>query len=115
MLQRLMPTLTVRDMDATVRFYTDVLGLQLKENWGTWAELVSPDGTVIGVYREPELARGTSGSMSIGWGVPDLDRAMEELGARGVTFVGPVQDFYAIRMAHFHDPEGHALYIAAHK
>lgn len=108
-------TLMVDDMDRSVRFYTEQLGLELKErNGADWAELRAP-GLTIGLHaRRSEVTEAGSGTAAIGLVVPDLEAAIASLASKGVT-VGRVLDTGRRRIALFDDPDGNHLYLIHHR
>ena len=110
-------TLYVTDMDRSVRFYVEQLGLPLKVRHGNgWAEIDAGDGLVIGLHGLHPGAPPVSGSGSASLGLrcsAPIDDVYRALGQRGVSFRGPVRKDSTISIAHFADPDGNALYIYA--
>ncbi len=99
----------VRDMDAAVAFYTDVLGLRLvRREGGEWAEFeAGPVRLALHGAERPETGGGTAV-----FRVDDLEAArwqLEERGARFDDHVGEVAGF--ARFATFRDPDGNALQL----
>lgn len=105
-------TIMVANMDQSVGFYTEKLGLALRFRAGDdWAEVNSP-GVRIGLHPARAGAPGAAtAAVSLGFEVTDIDAAMAELKGRGVNFPAPVVDGGAERIAHFADPDGTALYL----
>lgn len=109
-------TLFFADVDAAVRFYTEVLGLELRFRAGNhWAEVCAGKDLVIGIHPVgPNTPPpGVRGSIEIGLNVSEpLDDVMTTLRGRGVAFEGPVIDSEGVgRFAHFVDPGGHRIYL----
>lgn len=104
-------TVMVRDMDASIHFYTETLGLPLKERYGNhWAGVSAP-GVLIGLHPAGEhAARPDPEAISLGFMVSDFDAALAQLQANGVQFA-PSQGNDAARSAYFTDPDGTPLYI----
>lgn len=113
----MMVTVQVRDFDAAVAWYRDVLGLSV-----VWMEpsdfcMLAPPGS-----EEPALALATdhpgrvSSRPGIGWApvlvVEDFDATVAELRERGVTFdaeeEGADEDYRLVRIL---DPEGNPIGI----
>jgi len=107
-------TVMVSDLERAVQFYTRTLGLSLKNRYGNeFAEVEAP-GLTIGLHPSIEHgpSPGRSESLSIGLGVEDLDKAMNELRNRGVQFLPNVIEDGALRIAYFTDPDNNLLYLA---
>lgn len=110
-------TVYVRDLGASVRFYTEVLGLRLRMRAGDgWAEIDAGPGLLIGLHPfEPSNTPkpGTPGSIAIGLNVTtDIGTVRAQLEKRGVRFDGPTVEDEHVRLAFFSDPDGNALYLA---
>ena len=107
-------TVYVSDMDAAVRFYTEGLGLKLRERHGNhWAAVDAGNGLVIGLHpATPEMPAGRSGSMAIGLEVTrPIEQVVEMLAAKGVMFHGPIAGDKAGKFAGFADPDGNPCYL----
>jgi catechol 2,3-dioxygenase-like lactoylglutathione lyase family enzyme len=115
-------SVAVSDIARARRFYEDVLGLSVEIDSGDNIRYRCADATPIHVFVSPHA--GTAQSTVAGWGVPDIDAAVEQLGAQGVVFErytsGPiVTDDRGIasfpggnKVAYFKDPDGNGLSIA---
>ena len=77
---------SVDDLDRARRFYEDVLGLRLTdEAMGGVASLQLGGGTHVLVYAKPDH---TPASFTVlNFPVPDIERAVDDLTARGVEFL----------------------------
>jgi catechol 2,3-dioxygenase-like lactoylglutathione lyase family enzyme len=74
----------VDDLDAARAFYTDVLGLRVEQGAGGLLTLHLGGGTNVLVYPKPDH---TPASFTVlNFPVPDIEQAVDELTARGVTF-----------------------------
>ena len=79
-------TIMAKDMDRSVAFYTELLGLKLKNRYGNhWAEVEIP-GITIGLHpamsiSSPERTK----DISIGFSVRDLDSALQKLSSKGIA------------------------------
>lgn len=109
-------TIYVSDMDRSVSFYTEVLGLRLDFRAGNhWASIDAGDGLILGLHpagpRSP--VPGTSGAVTVGLGVDEpIEQVILTLEERGVVFHGPVAEGGGLRLAFFTDPDGNELYLA---
>ncbi len=100
-------TVIVSDMKKAIQFYVQTLGLELKANYGDQYAQVHAPGVMIGLH--PASASGPkpgkSESLSIGFGVDNLNSAMSELKGEGVNFSRMVED-RPTKLAFFADPDG---------
>ena len=94
----------VADMDRTVKFYRDVLGLPLEFQSPGWSEFVTGE-TILALH--PASQKNLAGAVELGFNVPDLDKFHQEMKAKGVQFSMPPtkQDFGGL-LAQFVDSEG---------
>jgi catechol 2,3-dioxygenase-like lactoylglutathione lyase family enzyme len=117
-------TIFVTDMDRSVRFYTEQLGLKLLQRYENhFATVDAGHGLTLGLHpttASPAAAGGPESQkhgVSIGLYLTGaLKDAVTALSARGVTFAGPaINEGKAGLFAHFSDPDGNPLYIAEMK
>jgi len=108
-------TVYVSDMERSVQFYTEALGMKLLERHGDhWASVDGGPGLTIGLHpATPDFPAGRQGSMAIGLYLTEpIERAVQALSARGVVFKGPIVDDKALSLAFFADPDGNPMYLA---
>jgi catechol 2,3-dioxygenase-like lactoylglutathione lyase family enzyme len=109
-------TVYVSNMDRAVQFYTEVLGLRLAYRFGDhWASVELGKGLTIGLHpSSDEMPAGRRGSMAIGLelGGVSIHDAVRQLGAKGVTFEGTVNEGKSGSFVGFSDPDGNRLYLA---
>jgi catechol 2,3-dioxygenase-like lactoylglutathione lyase family enzyme len=74
----------VDDLDTARAFYTDVLGLRVEAGAGGLLTLHLGGGTNVLVYPKPDHTPATFTVLN--FPVPDIEAAVDELTARGVTF-----------------------------
>ena len=111
--------LTVRDVERSVAFYRDALGLRfLFAPMPTLAFLMIGDVRLMLSTPEGEFTPG--GSTVLYLRVADIEAAHSALGARGVTFidsphlVARMPD-HELWMCFFHDPDGHTLALMSER
>ncbi len=106
-------TVFITNMSAALAFYTNVLGMTVKSNFGDdWAE-VSAGGFDIGLHPKSERgpAPGQLGSIIVGLIATDLGAARPRLLAGGAKDVAEVVQGDGGSFLHLHDPDGNALYL----
>ncbi len=115
------PTLYVSELDRSIAFYTQALGLRLRSRPSAgWAEIDAGGGLVLGLHPpSPQAATpGTRGAITIGLNVTEpLEEVVQRLEERGVRFRIPIVDNPAspVRLAFFGDPDGNELYLCETK
>ena len=107
--------IVVSDMDRSVEFYRDKLGIPLKFQSPQWTEFAT-GSTTLALHGGGIPAEGppqgdpskVAGACSIGFTVQDVDKTYEELKARGIRFVMPPtqRENEGIRLAVAIDPDG---------
>ena len=108
-------TIIVAEMDRSIRFYTEVLGLPLTNRFGNdWATVHAGHGLTIGIHPAgPNYpAPGTRGAMLLGLDIDiPIERAVARLtrtaspSAANITFT-PHGNF-----ATLDDPDGNEIYL----
>jgi lactoylglutathione lyase len=93
----------VADMDQSVRFHREVLGLPLKFQSPDWTEFASGE-TTLALHSASD--NNPAGSMQLGFRVPDLHAFYAEMTAKGVTFTEPPRLEGGVTVARFLDSEG---------
>ena len=111
-------TIYVSDMDRSVKFYTEALGLKLDYQAGSdWAQINAGKGLLLGLHGIAHGAEaGKNGSTTVGFEVDEsIERVYDTLKGRGVAFDGPVMDTGHVKLANFRDPDGNAFYLSETK
>ena len=108
-------TIYVADMDRSVRFYSETLGLKLAYRFGNhWASIEVGKGLTIGLHPSSDRSpAGKHGSMAIGLELTGkIGDAIKTLESRGVRFQAGVNEGKAGSFVGFEDPDGNQLYLA---
>ncbi len=114
--------LIVEDLDRTLRFYIDVMGLTLGHRSGEYVQLVTGT-TRLAFYTRTAMAKTLrmdvkkpaqdAPGFEIGFKVKDVDTAFAELVERGAVPVMPrTTRFWGQRTAYIKDPDGHLIELA---
>ena len=110
-------TMIVRDMEESVRFYTEVMGFQMDSEYrplpGSVITLLKGEGEgMLELIQNPGYDIGL---YSVGMDVEDLDSTLEELRARGANIVmEPVRTLVG-SMAFVEDPNGVRMALIQHE
>jgi lactoylglutathione lyase len=104
----------VSDMERSIEFYRDKLGIPIKFQSPDWTEFLTGTTTLAlhggGMPRQIKggSADKEAGTCSIGFNVDDVDKNYEELKAKGINFVMPPtqREGEGIKLAVCIDPDG---------
>lgn len=103
--------LQARDFQRAVTFYTTVLGLEMTFRHGDqWAEFRAP-GLTLGVGPADEATVVGGGTTTICFEVPDIEKTVQGLRSRGVSFLGSFRETDHGREISFIDSEGSPLML----
>ena len=112
--QELTCALSVRDLQASRRFYADVLGFTFLYEMTEigWCELATPlPGVNVGLSQVEHPQ--TAGGAVLTFDVDDIDAARAHLEEHDVRFDGPTQDVAGmVRLATFYDLDGNAFMLS---
>jgi predicted enzyme related to lactoylglutathione lyase len=90
------------------------LGLKLKSRYGDYFAQIEAPGTTITLH--PSSKKGpqadNSESLSIGFGVENLEAALVEFKEKGVEFSSGIVQDGSVRLAFFTDPDNNPLYLS---
>lgn len=107
--------LVVADIEKAVKFYTEIMGLELKEfnkEFG-WAELGGSEGALLGLAQENieyGMKAGTNAVVTIS--VDDIHKAIEEIKQQGVRLIGdPIEIPGDVKMQTLIDADGNMLQL----
>ena len=100
-------TIIVKDIEESISFYQDILGFEIIEKYynddGGLVLMQSPDGAAVELIDSCNFG---TGFWSIGVEVDDFDAAIEELKAKGCTFVFELKTLPLGKLAMIEDPNG---------
>jgi len=107
-------TVFVSNMDAAVRFYTEVLGLKLTNRFGDhWATVEAGKSLTIGLHPASlqHPAPGTKGATIIGLEIDEsMERAVAYLTEKGVR-MGSIIRGDGGAFSSLEDPDGNQIYL----
>ena len=105
--------LEVKDLDNSIKFYHDVLGMPIKNERRNWVDLGQQSGGTLSLHPASITTSHTSSSKQngilIGLTVGDLDSAMDELSDANIDVFRDVQERQAGKNAVILDPDGYLI------
>lgn len=109
--------LFVSDIDRSVAFYRDLLGMMLREESRTSAELDAGTATLALhlAHVDPKCRHHPpmlAGSCRLGFYVDDLDQTHARLIRAGVPCLSPPEAQFDLRVALYEDPDGNQFTLA---
>jgi predicted enzyme related to lactoylglutathione lyase len=99
--------------DATVRFFEEVMGIELEETQAGFASFRTQEGDKFEVFGPEDTDHDFMTCPVVGFGVDDIESARAELEGAGVEFIGPTQREGDHAWAHFRGPDGHVYEITS--
>jgi catechol 2,3-dioxygenase-like lactoylglutathione lyase family enzyme len=104
--------LLVSNIDRSIRFYRDTLGIPVKTKSKDWTEFFNKD-TVLALHPAKKKSQMKTGSgMLVGFEVSDLDSIVKTLKQKKVKFFKKPKDEPFGKHAIIRDPDGHLVSIA---
>jgi predicted enzyme related to lactoylglutathione lyase len=112
-LLRAVPILTVTDVDAAVREYSELLGLDVLMNLG-WVATLGTDGGAQFSVMDIDQSAPCNPQMSVE--VPDVDDAYQRAQDSGAEIVHPLQDEdWGVRRFFLRTSAGHVVNVLSHR
>ena len=114
-------TVTVKDLDESIRFYTDVIGLTLESRRPAGPEMelafLGDGETKLELICNRAVTKFSYGaSISLGFEVASLDQTMAALEEKGIALhSGPFQPAPQIRFCFITDPNGLKIQLLEHR
>jgi len=93
----------VDNMDKSVEFYRDLLGLTLKYHTPFWSEFATGE-TLLALH--PASASNPAGTTQLGFAVPDIHAFYAEMLTKGIKFTQPPTQENGSALARFIDIDG---------
>jgi catechol 2,3-dioxygenase-like lactoylglutathione lyase family enzyme len=105
-------TLIVKDMDRSVAFYRDVLGLKVQMHTPFWSGM-DAGNIIVGLHPESEHSKvAPGGGCTFGFEVTDIQKTAADLKAKDTKFlVEPKREDFGW-LAVFADPDGYSIVLA---
>tara|TARA_B100000609_G_scaffold170591_1_gene145130 strand:+ start:716 stop:1135 length:420 start_codon:yes stop_codon:yes gene_type:complete len=105
--------LEVKDLENSIKFYHEILGMPIKNERRNWVDLGQQSGGVLSLHPASITTSHTDSSKEngilIGLTVGDLSSAMEELSSANVKIFRDIQERQAGKNAVILDPDGYLI------
>ena len=99
----------VADLDTSVAWYTEVLGLTAGPRYGDWQEFAIDGGTGFALHGG--RLDGGPATAVVAFNTPDLQTAIDELAGWGAVPIDEITDTGAARFVTFSDPDGNKVQL----
>ncbi len=104
--------LLIDNMEKSVTFYRDILGMKIKQEFPDWVEFVNEGGSAVLALHPKRTKYSGSPNMLVGFKVNDIENVCKELGKKDVKFYKKLTDESFGKHAIIEDPDGHLISIA---
>jgi lactoylglutathione lyase len=105
--------LEVKDLDVSIKFYHEILGMPIKNERRNWVDLGQQSGGTLSLHPASITTSGTNSSKEngilIGLTVGDLHSAIDELSSAKIEIFRDVQERQAGKNAVILDPDGYMI------
>ena len=105
--------LEVKDLENSIKFYHEILGMPIKNERRNWVDLGQQSGGILSLHPASITTSHTDHSKEngilIGLTVGDLHSAMEELSAAKIEIFRDIQERQAGKNAIVLDPDGYLI------
>jgi len=105
--------LAVKDIDKSLAFYHDLIGLPIKNQRRSWVDLGTSGGALLSLHPASLTAQHIGSSIengiTIGFLVGDVKSAVEELKSKGVTIYRDIVERDAGKNAIVLDPDDYLV------
>ncbi len=116
MISKAITTISVRDLDKSIEFYTQTLGFYIVHRLDNRLVHVAAPGMVIALRpRDTETITQETAHVHIGLMVTELDAMRRGLEKLDVLFIGDSVETDVVKLAFFCDPDGTSLYLCEWK
>lgn len=107
--------IVVADIESAVKFYTETVGLTLKEfsKEYNWAELSGADGARLGIAQHcPSSEVGIGANAVVTISVVDIEKAKNEFVNKDVQLIGDILEIPGhVKMQTFKDKDGNTFQL----
>jgi lactoylglutathione lyase len=102
----------VKNMEKSIAFYRDILGMKIKQESPDWVEFVNESGSAVLALHPKRTKYSGSANMLVGFNVNDIENVCKELETKRVKFYKKLTGESFGKHAIIEDPDGHLIPIA---
>jgi lactoylglutathione lyase len=104
--------LLVENMERSVAFYQDILGMKIKEQFPDWVEFVTESRSAVLALHPKKTKSSRSPNLLIGFNLGDVEYVYKELEKKNVKFYKKLTEESFGKHAIIEDPDGNLISIA---
>jgi catechol 2,3-dioxygenase-like lactoylglutathione lyase family enzyme len=99
------------DFDRSMRFFRDLLGLEVWVQGESQAILTTESGQQLEIFGRGEREKQLTASPVVAFEVEDTEAARDELREAGIELIGEVGSWNGFSWQYFRSPDGHIFEI----
>ncbi len=99
----------VTDMEKSVKFFVEILGLPVKSRSDKWTEF-DTGGTILALHLTDD--KKIAGTVQLGFGTGDIDTLYSDMKSKNVKFTQPPVAVHDMKLAEFIDSDGAACTLS---
>jgi len=104
--------LAVKDIDKSIKFYNEIIGLPIRQQRRTWVDLGSK-GALLSLHpaslSDQRVGTSIDNGIAIGFVIGDVKSALEELKSKGIKIHREIVEKDAGKNAIILDPDGNMI------
>jgi lactoylglutathione lyase len=104
--------LLVENMERSVAFYRDILGMKIKMESPDWVEFVNESRSAVLALHPTRIKSTRSPNMLVGFNIGDIENVCKDLEKKNVKFYKKLTQESFGKHAIIEDPDGHFISLA---
>ena len=104
--------LLIENMEKSVTFYRNILGMKIKHESPDWVEFVNESGRAVLALHPKRTKSSGPPNMLVGFIVNDIENVCKQLEEKSVKFYKKLTEESFGKHAIIEDPDGHLISIA---
>ena len=103
--------LLIENMEKSVTFYQNILGMKIKHESPEWVEFVNESGRAVLALHPKRTKSIGSPNVLVGFNVNDIENVCKQLEEKSVKFYKKLKEESFGKHATIEDPDGHLISI----